>query len=168
VACFFAGNRTERPGPHDTNIGVGLLEELTAAGQQLPPSHVPGSHDVIPLLGAVVAYLDRGRAFLTDHQAGADPVTLVSGQQPDEGSGPAAGPAYTVLQGTVQPDPIVSPAPDLPVDAAPALPAPAPAGSAPLPAGDEPLTPDEVAQLQSLLARVSATEPPYVTTEPAE
>jgi hypothetical protein len=64
---------------------------------------------------------------------------------------------------TVQSDPVTAPQLDPAQVVAPALPAPAAPAEA---GGAAPLSADEVQTLQSLLTRMSATDPPYVTTEP--
>ena len=59
---------------------MGLLEDLQNVGKNLPPSHIPAISDVQGILGAVVAFLEKGQVVI-EAAANGDPASAAT---PDE------------------------------------------------------------------------------------
>lgn len=146
---------------------MGLLEDLQNVGKNLPPSHVPAIADVQGILGAVVAFLEKGQAVVDaaahgDATSAATPDELHSVLAPVEQAAAETVEKAETAVGEAVDAAVAPPAPEQAVEAVPVEP---PAPTPELAGGSTgPLSPDEVQQLQSLLARAHAENPSFVTS----
>lgn len=141
---------------------MGLLEDLQNVGKNLPPSHIPAISDVQGILGAVVAFLEKGQVVI-EAAANGDPASAATPDELHQALAPVEqAAAETVLKAEQAVDEVIGAAVAGPavqtVEAVPVVTA--------APAGPE-LTPEEVQQLQALVAKAQAATPATVSEVPA-
>lgn len=149
-----------------------LLSKLIAAGRALPPTHIVGLNDLVPVVSALIAHVDHGPQFLQVAEQGDEAVRsfldAVAAQQnaQHEAQGQPTAPAQvdTSSVAGATPSPVAPPPPAQPVPAGvpiqsdPVQPA-APAGQL----SDAEL----VAQIESLQVQLANRQKATVTTTPA-
>lgn len=140
---------------------MGLLEDLQNVGKNLPPSHIPAISDVQGILGAVVAFLEKGQVVI-EAAANGDPASAATPDELHQALAPVEqAAAETVLKAEQVVDEVIGAAVAGPavqtVEAVPVVTA--------APAGPE-LTPEEVQQLQALVAKAQAATPATVSEVP--
>lgn len=140
---------------------MGLLEDLQNVGKNLPPSHIPAISDVQGILGAVVAFLEKGQSVIEAAAAG-DPASAGTPDELHQVLAPVEeAAAETVEKAEAAVSEAVGEAIAPAEQTVEAVPVAAPVAA--VGPGPE-LTPDEVQQLQALLAKAQAVTPATVTS----
>lgn len=140
------------------NSAMSQIDELIEAGKAIPPSHQTTPQDLCYVVSALVAREQYGDTFMRAAQEGPEAVADLFGRDPDE-----------IEDEPVAEEPFATDAlPESPVPTSPE----APTGLVGAVDQDDaaqgeraPLSPEEIQQFQQLQARMSASQPPQITSE---